>query len=170
MQNVQLWKLGGFTMLNESFPLRLKKARNAHGFTQIEVAKELLLNRVNLSRYETGAVEPDIETIAQLADFYGVTTDWLIGRVEKTDKNPVSTWDRQQGHTESFPDKLKKARKKTGMSQEKVAKILKMSKSNIAKYELGQLQPSLETLIRLTVFYGVTSDWLLGLTEDNPAF
>jgi len=157
-------------MLNESFPIRLKRARKLHGFTQIDVARELLMSQVNISKYETGSNEPDIETIAQLADFYGVTTDWLLGRGENPGKNPISTWDRQQNHTNTFPDKLKKARKKTGLSQEKVAKILKMSKSNIAKYELGQLQPSLETLIRLTVFYGVTSDWLLGLTEDNPSF
>ena len=133
------------------------------------VAKELMLNRVNISNYEIGTREPDAETLSRLADFYGVTTDWLIGHGDNPGRKPIPNWDGVRNYTQSFPDKLKEARKKSGLSQAKVAKILKISKSNIAKYELGQLQPSLETLLRLTVFYGVTSDWLLGLTEDNPA-
>ena len=156
-------------MYDDSFPLRLKRARKSYGFTQDEVAKELMMNRVNLSRYETGVNEPDMETIAQLADFYGVSTDWLLGKGENSSKPAISNWTGSKGHIKSFPEKLKEARKKSGLSQAKVAKILKIPRSTITKYELGQLQPSLETLIRLTVFYGITSDWLLGLTEDNPA-
>ena len=47
--------------------------------TQEEVAEELHVKRVNLSNYETGRHEPDLETLAQLANLYGVTTDWLLG-------------------------------------------------------------------------------------------
>ena len=47
--------------------------------TQEEVAEELHIKRVNLSNYETGRREPDLETLAQLANLYGVTTDWLLG-------------------------------------------------------------------------------------------
>jgi len=155
-------------IFEEGFAHRLKKARKNSGFTQEEIAKELMITQVRISNYERGTREPDIETLTQLADFYGVTTDWLIGKDEKPIKNHPSEWDGLKPRAESFPERLKMARSKIGLSQEKVAKILKISKSNIAKYELGQLQPNLATLIRLTVFYGVTSDWLFGLEDDNP--
>ena len=161
--------IGISLVYEDGFANRLKKARKLSGFTQGEVGKELVLTQSRLSHYESGKREPDIETITQLADFYGVTTDWLIGKGERPKKSQESKWDGLKHRAKSFPERLKEARKRSGLSQENVAKLLKISKSNIAKYELGQLQPNLATLIRLTVFYGVTSDWLFGLEDDNPA-
>ena len=66
-------------MYKEGFANRLKKAREQTGFTQIEAAKETKIPRSTLANYETGRTEPDIETIGILADFYGVSTDWLLG-------------------------------------------------------------------------------------------
>lgn len=66
-------------MYTESFKDKLKQARIDCGMTQEEVAEELHVKRVNLSNYETGRHEPDLETLAQLANLYGVTTDWLLG-------------------------------------------------------------------------------------------
>lgn len=66
-------------MYKESFPSKLKKARLDTGFTQQEVENETKIPRANISRYENGALEPNIETIGILADFYGVSVDWLLG-------------------------------------------------------------------------------------------
>lgn len=63
----------------ESFPSKLKKARLDTGFTQREVAKETGIGQSVIARYETGKLEPNIETLGILADFYGVSLDWLIG-------------------------------------------------------------------------------------------
>ena len=49
------------------------------GFTQKEVALELKIDRSQIASYETGRTQPDIETLGKLADFYGVSVDWLIG-------------------------------------------------------------------------------------------
>lgn len=66
-------------MYVEGFPSKLKKARERTGFTQREVAKETGITQSVLARYETGKLEPNIEVLGILADFYGVSTDWLIG-------------------------------------------------------------------------------------------
>lgn len=58
----------------------LKKLRKDEHLTQQQVADNLNIGRVNYTRYETGAVRPDYETIIALADFYGVTIDELFGR------------------------------------------------------------------------------------------
>ena len=76
-------------MYKELFIKRLQKIRKRHGFTQNEVAKELNISQVNMSHYETGIREPDIETLAQLAEFYGVSTDWLIGYGEQPSKYSI---------------------------------------------------------------------------------
>lgn len=66
-------------MYIESFPSKLKKARKDTGFTQIEIEKELNIPRSTLANWEIGRTQPDIESLGILADFYGVSTDWLLG-------------------------------------------------------------------------------------------
>ena len=66
-------------MYVEGFASKLKKARNNTGFTQREVAKETGITQSVLARYETGKLEPNIEILGILADFYGVSVDWLLG-------------------------------------------------------------------------------------------
>ena len=59
---------------------KLKELRKAENLTQQEVADRLNLGRVNYTRYETGAVRPDYETIIALADFYDISLDELFDR------------------------------------------------------------------------------------------
>lgn len=66
-------------MYAEAFPSKIKKAREETGFTQREVAKEIKLPQSTIAKYETGKLEPSLETLGTLADFYGVSVDWLLG-------------------------------------------------------------------------------------------
>lgn len=66
-------------MYKESFPSKLKQARETTGYTQQQIADMLNIKQYQISCYETGKTQPDIETLGKLADFYGVSTDWLIG-------------------------------------------------------------------------------------------
>ena len=66
-------------MYHEMFAQKLKKARKESGYTQEDVSLETKIPRSTLANYETGRVEPDIETIGKLADLYEVSVDWLFG-------------------------------------------------------------------------------------------
>ena len=44
-----------------------------------EVAEETGIPNSTLANYETGRTEPNIENLGILADFYGVSIDWLVG-------------------------------------------------------------------------------------------
>jgi len=158
-------------MYSEVFPSRLKGMRESHGFTQQEVEAELGISQRSISHYENGNREPDLEALAQFADFYGVSTDFLInnGLHEFHGFDPISQWDCVKVRTSDFPQKMKIARLNTGLSQKKVADSIKIPRSTLAKYELGTLQPSLETLAKITIYYRVRADWLLGLA-DEPGF
>lgn len=65
-------------MLKETFTAKLKEARKKAGLTQQEVADKLNTSQSNITKYETGALEPNIETIKKLAEIYKVSTDWLF--------------------------------------------------------------------------------------------
>lgn len=52
---------------------------------------------------------------------------------------------------------------KAGKTQSEIAQVLGLCPMAYGSYEHGKTEPSLKSLIRLCRFYGVTSDWLLGL-------
>lgn len=66
-------------MYKDDFCKRLKKARENTGFTQAEVAAETGIKQSNLSKYENGTLEPDIEKLATLIDFYTEDANWILG-------------------------------------------------------------------------------------------
>lgn len=66
-------------MYHEMFKIRLKEARKKKEFTQMDVALELSIPRVNITNYETGRTQPDIETLGRLINLYEVSADWLLG-------------------------------------------------------------------------------------------
>lgn len=66
-------------MQTKNFCDKLKQARNDAGYTQSEVCDVIHINRATLSNYETGRLEPNLDTLAKLADFYCVSVDWLLG-------------------------------------------------------------------------------------------
>lgn len=61
-----------------------KRLRTSSGLTQVEMAEKLGISRSTIGMYETGAREPDFETLEKIADFFNVDTDYLLGRTEKT--------------------------------------------------------------------------------------
>lgn len=60
--------------------MNLKSLRMGRSLTQAVVAETIGCSTVVYSRYETGEREPSISVLCKLADFYGVTVDYLIGR------------------------------------------------------------------------------------------
>lgn len=64
-------------------------------------------------------------------------------------------------------DKLKIARKKAKLSQEKVAEIINTSRSNISKYETGLLEPNIDTLKKLCELYKISADELLEINNNK---
>ena len=60
--------------------MRLKDLRKAKGISQDQAANALGISLRAYQNYEYGQREPNIEMIFKLADFYGVSTDYLLGR------------------------------------------------------------------------------------------
>lgn len=66
---------------------RISKLRKEHKLTQLELAKRLGFSRGQLANYEQGQREPDYESLQKIADFFEVTTDFLLGRSATSIKN-----------------------------------------------------------------------------------
>lgn len=64
-----------------------------------------------------------------------------------------------------FGIRLRELRRRKKMTQAQVAKRLNLSKTAVSGYENNTKTPSVDVLIQLSILYGVTTDYLLGL--DN---
>ena len=61
---------------------RLEDLRVDHDKTQIEIAAFLNMGRNVYWRYEKGVREIPTWAVIKLADYYGVSTDYLLGRTD----------------------------------------------------------------------------------------
>lgn len=62
---------------------RIKELRKARDIKQVDLAKAISVSQAALSGYETGKYEPDFDTLQKIAEYFSVTTDYLLGRDEK---------------------------------------------------------------------------------------
>ncbi|AQR90554.1 HTH-type transcriptional regulator Xre [Clostridium saccharobutylicum] len=62
------------------FSKRLTYLRKESELTQDEISKKLNISRLAYTHYENGTYEPSIQTLELIADFYDVSTDFLLGR------------------------------------------------------------------------------------------
>lgn len=67
--------------------IRLKALRTQQRKTQQEMADLLGITRQGYAKYENNLGEPDNSTLAKLADYFEVSTDYLLGRTD----NPANT-------------------------------------------------------------------------------
>lgn len=64
------------------FGLRLKTLRKDKGIMSKTMAETLKINPRTYRRYESGEIDPPTSTTVFLADFFGVSMDYLVGRTD----------------------------------------------------------------------------------------
>lgn len=72
----------------------IKKLRVEKNMNQEQLAEQLHVTRQAVSNWETGKTQPDIETLTQLAQLFGVSTEYLIyGQEPVKDSDTIKrTW------------------------------------------------------------------------------
>lgn len=61
------------------FAERLRELRKGRGLTQKELGSQTGLSKAVVSKYETGMGYPSFDILIRIAQFFGVSTDYLLG-------------------------------------------------------------------------------------------
>lgn len=69
---------------NETFPKRLQRLREQRGVSRRVLSELCGLNDKMVTRYEHGQRKPNPDALCALADYFGVTVDYLLCREDKT--------------------------------------------------------------------------------------
>lgn len=79
----------------ESFARRFKQLREMRGWTQEDAAEKLGVSRPTIAGYESEEKNriPREETLHKIADLFGVTTDYLLGRTDDPKRSDLDAVD-----------------------------------------------------------------------------
>lgn len=80
---------------------RLAALRERRSLTQNQLAQLTNISRSRLSLYEINQREPDLATTRQLADFFNVTIDYLVGR-DNIESPPLITEEKKSNDLINF--------------------------------------------------------------------
>ena len=67
--------------------MRIKELRKRRNITQLKLAMDLHTTQNTISRYEKGEREPNIDELVKLADYFGVSLDYLLERTDNPEIN-----------------------------------------------------------------------------------
>lgn len=69
---------------------RIRELREDRDLRQIDLSKATGIDQKTISNYETGKTNPDSWAIIKLANYFGVTCDYLLGVTERNLRNADS--------------------------------------------------------------------------------
>jgi len=77
---------------------RIKQVREAHNYNQVQLATMLHVSRQTVSNWENNNIMPSIEMLINLADLFGVSTDFLLERDNRRSLDTTGLTDTQCAH------------------------------------------------------------------------
>lgn len=77
---------------------KLKELRMAHGMNQVEFAKVLSVTKQTVSNWENNNIQPSIDMLINIADFFSVSTDYLLSRDTRKTIDVSALTDEQFAH------------------------------------------------------------------------
>lgn len=66
----------------DEFPVRLRRLRERNRLKQYRLSELCGLSSDMVRKYETGKVRPSVEALEAVADYFEVSTDYMLGRTD----------------------------------------------------------------------------------------
>ncbi len=146
--------------------IRIRELREANGLQQKELAIDLRVSQPTVSDWESGRKVPSAKSTQKLADYFGVTMDYLLGR-DNTKKEPTPVSEDGPSEVPNLHTNIKKARINAGLSQKQVALELGVSAPTVSDWESGKIYPSAKNLIFLARLLNTSVDYLLAFDKKE---
>ena len=139
----------------------MKELRTYYLITQKQMSEILKTSRSTYAGWENGIDPVSLTKLNDFCNYFNVSLDYICGiSSEKNYKNMKKEID-----TNEIGKRMNLIRLKNNDTQNVVASILKVDQSNYSKYELGKINIPVEVLIKLSDFYDVSLDYLVGRSK-----
>lgn len=85
---------------------QIRKLRLNKNISQIDLANKLCVTKQSISNWENENIMPSIDMLIKMADYFGVTTDYLLGLSENHSLNTEGLSDLQIAHIQTVIDDI----------------------------------------------------------------
>lgn len=119
------------------FGERLRTLREKRGWTQQDLADRLNISRNTVAGYESKGKIPREDTLISIADIFGVSTDYLLGRTDNPDPHAYDEEDAEVAFQRVIEAFKRKPRNKE-YTMEKVEEFMKIVLPDLAGKEISQ--------------------------------
>lgn len=149
-----------------NFGERLKELRLENGLTQLQLAEMLDISKSNISKYEAGSIEPNLEIITKVAIRFGVITDYLLGLTNNRIGESDLAW--RYPHAQNrLGSILFRYREHEHLSADSFAQKIGISEALETKLEQGVYVPSMPLIKKISTITGYDIDYLTGATNHT---
>lgn len=148
------------------FGEKLRLVRQTRRFSQTALAQQLgLSSHAVVSNLEAGRKQPSLDLVVMLADILCTTNDYLLREtipISPPVLLPMKSIAILPLARRPFHERLRDLRQAQGLTQAALASRLGLTtNAHISYLEAGRKEPSLDLIVRLADFFGVTTDDLL---------
>jgi len=85
---------------------QIKKLRMNKGMSQVQLAEKLNVTKQSVSNWENEYIMPSVDMLIKIANFFNVSTDYLLGLSEKHTLNTDGLSDLQITHIQTIIDDI----------------------------------------------------------------
>ena len=139
---------------------RRKFARTVSISTEFQRRFLDLAGETGIESKTASGILPKPTTLARLADKFGVSVDYLLGRSERETLPAAAA-------PAAFAERFETLRKERGETLYRVAENTHIHRNNIAQWVKRGYTPALDDLLLLAEYFGVSADFLLGRTDER---
>ena len=141
---------------------KIKDLREDNDITQEKIAKFLNTERSTYSNWENGHFDMPLDKCNELANYYHVTIDYLLG----LSNNHKYVEDSKDIDWAILSERLKKEIKSKNFSQSYVGKKIGFPQVTYSNFERGFRKPTTFKLLIIAQFYNVSMDYLVGRCDN----
>ena len=148
-----------------NYGIKLYQLRDRYGKTNIEISNLLKISDSLYSRYEKEEQTIPIIHLNTLCNYFNVSIDYIF------EFNNIKKYKnlRDEINIKLSSERLKEIRKENNLTQIKLADILNVDNSMLAKYEKGNYIIATTYLYQICKKYNISADYLLGKI-DHPKY
>ena len=153
--------LGNKKSSNQIFAARLKEIMEDNNeMTPTELTRVLKCDIHAVSRWLNEDCFPRFSTLLKITEYFKITIDFLLGLSDDENFTRVST-------TPKFLERLTLLLQEQNLTKYQLAKESKIEQATISKWFAGQYMPDASSLIKLSNYFEVTIEYLLGFSNTN---
>lgn len=141
----------------------LRNLRETKKITQKQMSEILGISKSNVSKYESNDVEPNIDILKRYAEYFSVSTDYLLELKKiRTEKNDCYNFFYEEGEANW---NIRKIAETKGVTYDEMLEKSCIDKLRLDSLWYGNSQPIAEELIRIATVLNVSIDYLLDFSQ-----